>query len=162
MNFFDIVFTLIIGFFVVLSTSRGALREILSTLGILVGYVAAERFHPKYMDITMRYLADVSQAKIVTYFAIFAGCILIGLILSTLVKAFFSFKRPTIISRSIGGLLGLTKALLICLLIFFTVEGYIPSFMDDLYNSLYTPWLQNLRSLINGINLAFIESINIV
>jgi hypothetical protein len=55
----------------------------------------------------------------------------------------------------------LTKGLLICLLVFFIVEGYIPSYLDDLYNSFYSPWLQNIRHFINGINFALIDSINI-
>ncbi len=162
MNFFDIIFTIILVVFVLLSTTRGLLRELLSTLGIVVGYFAAEQFYPQYMNFTLQYLSNTSQAKIVTYFAIFAICILAGIVLSTLVKVFLSFKRPTIFSRLIGGCLGLIKWLLICLLIFFVVEGYVPSYMDDLYQSFYTPWLQNLRSFINGINLALIDNIHFV
>jgi len=162
MNFFDIVFAVILIFFFLLSTSRGSLREILSTLGIVAGYFAAERFHPKYMKFTLQYLSNVSQAKIVTYMAIFAACIISGLVLSTIVKILFSFKRPTMSSRMLGGVLGLIKGVLICLLIFFVVEGYIPSYADDLRNSFFTPWFQNLRNLINGINLALINTITFV
>lgn len=162
MNFFDIVFSIIIITFFILSTSRGALREIISAFSIIFGYYAAERFHTKYMSITLKHLNDPSQAKIVTYLAIFAGSVLIGFLLSSLIKAMISFKRPTFLSRMIGGVLGLTKGLLICLLIYFVVEGYIPSYLDDLYNSFYTPWLQNIRGVINGINLAFIDTIILV
>lgn len=162
MNFFDIVFTLIILFFIVLSASRGALRELLSTLGIIVGYFAAERFYPKYMNITLEYINNVSQAKIITYFAIFALCIIAGFILSMLVKVLLSFKRPSFFSRLSGSVMGLIKGLLICLLIFFVVEGYIPSYLDDLYASFYTPWFQELRNFINGINFALLDSINMV
>ncbi|MCG8333638.1 MAG: CvpA family protein [Proteobacteria bacterium] len=162
MNFFDIVFSIVVLVFVVISSSRGALREIISTFSIVFGYYAAERFHQKYMSITLNYLSNNSQAKIVTYFAIFAIVILAGFLLSTLIKALISFKRPTVFSRTIGGLLGLTKGMLVCLLVFFIVEGYIPSYLDDLYNSFYAPWLQNIRGFINGINFALIDSINIV
>ena len=154
MNFFDIVFTIIIVGFFVLSASRGVLREFISTFSIVFGYYAAEKYYLKYMNITLKYLSDNSQARIVTYFAIFAAIVLAGFLLSSLVKMMISFKRPTFLSRSIGGLLGLTKALMICLLIFFIVEGYIPSYLDDLYKSFYTPWLQNIRGFINGINFA--------
>lgn len=162
MNFFDIVFALIILFFIVLSASRGALRELLSTLGIIVGYFAAERFYPKYMNITLEYITNVSQAKIITYFSIFAICIIAGFILSILVKALLSFKRPSLFSRLSASVMGLIKGLLICLLIFFVVEGYIPSYLDDLYASFFTPWFQELRNFINGINFALLDSIKIV
>jgi membrane protein required for colicin V production len=160
MNFFDIIFSLIIIIFIFLGASKGAFREFISTLGIILGYYAAERFHTRYMGFTLEYVSNDAQARVVTYFAIFAAFVLAGIILSSLVKAFISFKRPTLLSRVFGALLGLTKALLICLLIFFIVEGYISSYLDDLYNSLYTPWLQNLRSLVNGIKFAFIDNIN--
>ena len=159
MNFFDIVFTVIIIFFVVLSASRGVLREFISTFSIVFGYYAAEKFYPKYMNLTINYVGNGPQAKIVTYFAIFAVIVLIGFVLSSLIKMLISFKRPTFFSRLIGGLFGLTKGFLICLLIFFIVEGYIPSYLDDLYKSFYTPWLQNIRGFINGINFALIDTI---
>ena len=159
MNFFDIAFIVIIIFFVILSSSRGSLREIISTLGIVAGYIAAERFHPKYINITLRYINNVSQARIVTYLVIFAACIIIAIILSAIVKSLFSFKRPTMTSRVFGGALGFLKGLLVCLLIFFVVESYIPSYTDDLYNSFLTPWLRNFRNLINGINFALIDTI---
>ena len=162
MNFFDIIFTLILVFFILLSASKGAFREFISTLGIVLGYYFAERLHPQYMNLTLNYISNESQARIVTYFAIFVIFILGGIILSNIVKAFISFKRPTFLSRLIGALLGLTKGLLICLLIFFIVEGYIASYLDDLYNSFYTPWLQNLRGFINGIKFALIDVINLV
>lgn len=159
MNFFDIVFSVIVIGFFVLSASRGALREVVSAFSIIFGYYAAEKFHVKYMSITLKYLANQSQAKIVTYLAIFAAIVLAGFLLSALIKMLISFKRPTFLSRLIGGALGLTKGLLICLLIYFVVEGFIPSYLDDLYNSFYAPWLQNVRQFINGINFALIDSI---
>ncbi len=161
MNFFDILFTIVIVVFILSAASRGALRELVSTLGIVLGYYAAEKFYPNYMNITLKYVNNISQAKIVTYFAIFAAFVLGGIIISTLIKAFLSFKRPTFLSRLLGGSLGLVKGLLICLLVFFIVEGYIPSYLDDLYNSFYSTWLQDIRNFINGINLAFINDINL-
>lgn len=154
MNFFDILFSVVLIFFLILSISRGGLREFVSTASIVFGYYAAEKFHPKYMSTTLNYLNNVSQAKIVTYFAIFAAVILAGIVLSSLIKVMISFKRPTFLSRMVGGIFGLIKGLLICLLVFFIVEGYLPSYLDDLYHSFYTPWLQNIRHLINGINFA--------
>ncbi len=162
MNFFDIVFAVIIIFFVLLSSSRGSLPEFLSTLGIVAGYFAAERFHLKYINFSLQYMSNVSHAKAVTFFAIFIAFVVAGVILASIANVIFSFKRPTYTSRFLGGLMGLLKGLLVCLLIFFIVEGYVPSYTDDLYNSAFSPWLRGLRNLINGINLALIDNINFV
>ncbi|MBT3225852.1 MAG: CvpA family protein [Deltaproteobacteria bacterium] len=159
MNFFDLVFSIFILFFFFLGFSRGSLKELLSTFGIIIGYFGAERFHERYMGITLQYIQDYSQAKVITYLAIFAIGLIIGFILSTLVRMITASQRPNIPSRILASFLGLFKGVLICLAIYFVVEGYIPSYLDDLYNSAYTPWLQQFRKLINGINFALIQNI---
>lgn len=159
MNFFDLVFSIIILFFFFLSFSRGSLKELLSTFGIIIGYFGAERLHERYLGITLQYIQDYSQAKVITYLAIFAAGLIIGIVLSTLFRLMTGGERPNFPSRILASFLGLLKGVLICLAIYFVVEGYIPSYMDDLYNSTYTPWLQQFRKLINGINFALIQNI---
>ncbi|MBU2645930.1 CvpA family protein [bacterium] len=159
MNFFDLIFTILILIFLVLGFSKGSFRELLSTIGIVIGYVGAEQFHERYLGITLQYIQNYAQAKVITYLAIFAVGLVIGFILSTLVRLMSSSQRPSFPSRILAGFLGLLKGVLICLAIYFVVEGYIPSYMDDLYNSAYTPWLQHFRKLINGINFALIQNI---
>ncbi len=159
MNFFDLIFSILIIVFLLLSFSKGSLRELLSTIGIVIGYVAAEQFHERYLSITLQYIENYAQAKVITYLAIFAVGLIIGIILSTLVRLMSVGQRPNIPSRILAGLMGLLKGVLVCLAIYFVVEGYIPSYMDDLYNSAYTPWFQQFRKLINGINFALIQNI---
>ena len=158
MNFFDIVFTLIIVVFFLFSFSRGSLRALLSAIGIGLGYLLADRFHERYVSITLQYLADHAQAKIVTYLALFAIGLIIGILLSAVVRVFFSFQNPALPSRVLGGLLGILVGSLFCLLILFVVEQYLPSFADDLSASFYTPWLKNIEEIISGINFAFISN----
>ncbi len=159
MNFFDLVFSILILFFLFLSFSRGSLKELLSTFGIVIGYFSAEKFYERYLGITLQYIQDYSQAKVITYLAIFAIGLFIGIILSTLVRMMTDNQRPNFPSRILASFLGLLKGVLICLAIYFVVEGYIPSYMDDLYNSAYTPWFQQFRKLIHGINFALIQNI---
>jgi len=160
MNFFDLIFSILILVFIALGFSNGSLRELLSTVGIIIGYVGAEQFHERYMGITLQYLDNYAQAKVITYLAIFAVGLVIGIILSTLVRLMSAAgQRPNLPSRILAALMGLLKGVLVCLAIYFVIEGYIPSYLDDLYNSTYTPWLQELRKLLNGINFAFIQNI---
>ncbi len=131
----------------------------LSTFGIVIGYFGAEQFHLRYLGITQQYIENDAQAKVVTYLAIFAVGLVVGIILSTLVRLMSAGQRPNIPSRILAGLMGFAKGILVCLVIYFVIEGYIPSYLDDLYNSSYTPWLQEFRKLINGINFALIQNI---
>ena len=159
MNFFDLIFSILILVFLFISFSRGSLKEFLSTFGIVIGYLSAERFHERYLNITLQYIQDYAQAKIITYLAIFAVGLIIGMILTTLVRLMTTNQRPNVPSRILAGFLGLLKGVLVCLAIYFVVEGYVPSYLDDLHNSAYTPWLQQFRNLINGINFALIQNI---
>lgn len=160
MNFFDLIFSFLILIFIALGFSNGSLRELLATFGIVIGYFGAEQFHERYLGITMQYIENYSQAKVVTYLAIFAVGLVIGIILSTLVRMLSAAgQRPNLPSRILAALMGLVKGVLICLAIYFVIEGYVPSYLDDLYNSSYTPWLQEFRKLINGINFALIQNI---
>jgi len=158
MNFFDIIFTLIIIVFFLFSFSRGSLRALLSAVGIGLGYLVAERFHERYVGITLQYLSDYAQAKIVTYLALFAIGIIIGILLSAIIRIMYSLQNPTFPSRVLGGLLGILMGSLVCLLILFVVEEYLPSFSDDLSLSFYTPWLKNIKEIISGINFAFFSN----
>lgn len=159
MNFFDLVFSILILIFIALGFSKGSLRELLSAFGIVIGYFGAEQFHERYLGITQQYIENSAQAKVVTYLAIFAVGLVVGIILSTLVRLMSAGQRPNVPSRILAGLMGLAKGILVCLVIYFVIEGYIPSYLDDLYNSSYTPWLQEFRKLINGINFALIQNI---
>jgi len=158
MNFFDIVFAIIIIGFALLSFTRGSLRELLSTLGIVLGYFGAEKYHERYMEIALQYLPDFQQAKIVTYLTLFAAGVLAGIILSTIIRILLvASQRPAFPSRILGMMLGLLKGILICQAIYFVVDGNIPSYTDDLYNSFFTPWLLEFKNALNGINFAFMN-----
>jgi len=159
MNFFDLVFSILIFIFLFISFSRGSLKEFLSTFGFVIGYLSAERFHGRYMSITLQYVQDYDRAKIITYLAIFAVGLIIGIILTTLVRLMTASQRPNIPSRILACFLGLLKGVLVCLAIYFVVEGYIPSYLDALHNSAYTPWLQQFKKLISGTNFAIIQNI---
>lgn len=158
MNFFDIVFAIIIVGFAILSFTRGSLRELLSTIGIVLGYFGAEKYHERYLDIALQYLPHFQQAKMITYLVIFAAGVLLGIVLSSVVRLLLvTSQRPAFPSRILGMLLGLVKGILICLAVYFIVDGYIPSYADDLYNSFFTPWLLEFKNVMNGINFAFIS-----
>lgn len=156
MNFFDILFSVVIIGFLLFGFVRGSFREFLSFIGVALGYLGAERFHEQYVNITLQYINDIALAKIFTYFALFVAGIIIGIILSTLIKILISFQHPTFPSRILGALIGSLKGVLICLLILFLVEGFVPSFADELFSSFLTPWLKNVKDLMHGINIAFI------
>lgn len=159
MNFFDLIFSIIIIGFFLLSFARGSFKELFSTIGAVAGYLAAENFTGKYISIASQFIQDYDRAFLVTYIVIFILGLVLGAILSTFFKLFYSSQPANLPSRILGGLLGLVKAAVVIMVIFFIVRGYIPSFADDLAQSAYTPWLKSFHNLLSGMNLAFLDSI---
>ncbi len=156
MNFFDLVFSLLIVGFLLFGFFKGSLRAIFSTLGLAIGYIGAERFYLQYKSITQQYIENSDQAEIITYLTILAAGIVIGMALSTLVGVLLVFQRPSFYSRILGGILGLMKGVLICLLIFSLIY-YFPAFSDDLNASLFSPWFLEFKDWMNGIIFALIS-----
>jgi membrane protein required for colicin V production len=155
MNFFDLIFSVILIGFLVISFFRGFFKELLSSLGVVAGYLAAEAFHERYWHLVQPILQNVDQAKMITYFGIFAIGNLLGGLLSIFFRLFYPGGQPSFFSRIPGGFLGLLKATVICLVIFHIVMQYIPSFSDDLQASFFFPWFLYLKNLAGGINLAY-------
>jgi uncharacterized membrane protein required for colicin V production len=161
MNFFDLIFAIILVSFLVISFFRGSLREFLSTFSVAGGYLAAEAFHQRYLYLVQPIVQNPHQAKMVTYLGIFAIGILLGVSLSIFFRLFYASGQLSFSSRVLGGFFGLVKATAVCLIIFHLVIHHIPSFADDLQASFFFPWLLNLKNLADGINLAFLTTVHV-
>ncbi|PCI23967.1 MAG: hypothetical protein COB67_12140 [SAR324 cluster bacterium] len=154
MNFFDLFFSILLTVFILQGLVLGTLRVLLTTFGILSGFLLAEYGYEQYYDLSLQYLNGVEQAKIVTYLVLFGFGALLGKLFAMIVKTLRPPIPPSPFSRVIALFLGLLKGGCICLLIFFIVKGYIPSFVDDLDASFFTPWFQTIRELISGTKFA--------
>ena len=154
MNFFDIVFTVLLIGYVLHSLLLGTAKTILTTLGLLGGFLAAENGFANHSSFAMRYTNDINLAETLTYIGIFIFVALLGKLFSIIVTILFSVNRPSWSSRLLGGILGSVKGLCWCLVVMFVVYALVPSFVDDLNRSLYTPWFLELKQLLSGIKFA--------
>ena len=161
MNFFDIIFTVLFVLLIGLGLRKGILRETLSTLGFIAGYLAAEGYYQQFFYHILKYVNDQTYAKIITYIAIFFLGAAIGMVLSGLAHFLFSSGKPSTISRLFGGGFGMVKGILVSLIIVFVVQNWlVSSFGDDLNRSFFSPWLFEIKTFINQLEIVWLPNVN--
>ena len=154
MNFFDLFFILILIIVLVFALKNGAIKELISSLGIVGGFLFAENYYLEYSGITVQYISPSELAESVTYGTMFIASIISAFILSVFIGIIIRGIHTSGASRFIGLILGAIKGVTICLLIVVIVNQFIPSFADDLETSRFTPWLLQLREYMSGLNIA--------
>lgn len=149
MNFFDIVFALVFAVLTILGLKRGFLRETLSALGFVLGYLAAVKYHQTFFFHLLAYIDNQTYAKVITFVVIFLFGAAIGMTLSSLAHLIFNSGSPTFASRVVGGGLGFVKGTFLSLVVILIVRNLLSdSFGDDLNRSFFLPRLLELKDAI--------------
>ena len=152
MNFFDIIFIVIIIVLFIFAIRKGALRELLSVLGCFAGYVAAEKYFMSYYHHLLPYISNQLFAKITTYISLFLLGLIIGGILSWLAKAMLSNRPPIFLSRIVASGFSIAKSILIAFVIIFTVQTSFQNMLgDDLIRSFVFPTLLKIKGFVSTL-----------
>lgn len=152
LNILDFVFLGLIASFALLSMMRGAVKELLSLLGLIGGFFLANWF---YVDVSGRFgsfLPDPALAELVSFLAIFMVGYFVGIFLSGLGGAFRPHSHD-LINRGLGGVIGAIKGTTFSLVLYWVINTYFPPFQDELGSSLVGRELGRLFSMMENLNL---------
>jgi len=148
----DIIFVGLIVSFALISAMRGAVKELLSLVGLIGGFFLANWF---YRDISGQLggvLPDPALAELISYLAIFLVGYFVGIFLSGLGEAFRPHQHD-LLNRGAGVLIGAVKGVTISLVLYWVINSYFPPFQDELGESLLGRQLGALFSLMENFNL---------
>ena len=148
----DIVFIGLIVSFMLFSIMRGAIREILSLLGLIAGFLFANWFHVELGGMMGDVLPDPALAKVLAYLIILVVGYFTGAFLSGLAEAFRA-NHSDLLNRSLGALIGVVKGITFSLVLFWMIKFYIPPFQDELGESMVARELGRLFVLMEELNL---------
>lgn len=151
-NVFDIVFVALLVIFVVLSFMRGFARELFILLGLLGGFLAAERLAGVLAARIEPLLPDPEAAELLA----FVGIMLIGYFLGVFLGGMSDYLRDKPVgeaSRMLGALMGLGKGLVVCLALYWVVAHHVPAFQDELAESWMGAWLGRVLDFLEGTGL---------
>ena len=133
-NIFDVSVLGLLAVFMAISMMRGAMREVISLVGLLAGVLAARWFHGAVADWISPLISHDDYARMIAYGALLVA----GLLAGSLIGGFTTSLRriqPGLISRLLGGMVGLAKGLVVCLALIWIVENYIPGLRDEMSDS---------------------------
>ena len=151
-NVLDIVFVGLIVSFTFFSIMRGAIKELLSLLGLIAGFFLAHWF---YMDLGRQLsgvLPDPALAEVLAYLVILVVGYFAGVFLSGLGEAFRP-QRNDLLNRGLGGLIGVLKGMTFSLVLYWMIKFYIPPFQDELGESMLAQELGRIYLLMEDLNL---------
>lgn len=151
--FFSITFIGILGVLSLVSFFRGFVKEFLKLLGLGAGYFAAGRYYLEYQKFGAQFTENPEYAKALTYIAILLGGYLLGVIAASVLGMLLKLGTPTVSNRILGGVVGFLKGTVVCLVIYFIVQSYLPSFKDDLGDSAIALWVGEVFLFLQELGL---------
>ena len=146
-NFFDLTLVVIIVAFAFFSYMRGALKELISLLGLAGGYWAATRYHNDLGKMLEPVVRDLSLAELLSFLMILA----LGYLVGTFAGGFGDFVRskpPGFLSSIAGAAIGVLKGLVISLALVWLIDVYITAFQDEVAESSSAPYLARLLEVM--------------
>ncbi len=152
MNVLDVVFVVLILSFTLLSVMRGAIKELLSLLGLIAGFLFANWFYKDLAGQVGGILPDPALAEVLSYLLILVVGYVGGMFLSGLGEAFRPYQSD-LVNRSLGGVIGIIKGTTISLVLYWMIKSYIPPFQDELGESSLARELGRLFSFMEDLNL---------
>lgn len=148
----DIIFIGLIVSFMLLSITRGAVKEVVSLVGLIAGFLFANWFYLELGAVLGGVLPDPKLAQVVAYISILVLGYVAGTFLSGLAEAFRTSKSD-LLNRGLGGLIGVLKGVTISLVLHWMIKFYIPPFQDELGASIVGQELGRIFLLMEDLNL---------
>lgn len=148
-NLFDAIVFVILVAFMLLSYVRGATRELLSLVGLVIGYWAGLKFHQDLGGMLEPIVQDLQLAELLSFVMILVAGYLVG----AFVGGFREGRPRGLLNHLIGGGVGVLKGLVVSLALYWVVIAYVPPFQDELAASRSAPYLGLLLQYVTSLTL---------
>lgn len=125
MNFLDLIFCIIAGYFLLRGAMRGFFIEVAGVAGVVLGFFLANKYHPQLAPELERFINTQGWSEAIAFFVIFVGCIVLTSLVARLLDSMVP-KMAGWLNRLAGAVVGLAKAALICLVVFLVLSHYLP------------------------------------
>jgi len=131
MNWLDAVLVLLLVWSVVTAFRKGFTREIIGVISVIVGLLAGAWFYGTVAVHLLPYVSSPAAAKFAGFLLIFCAVLLLGAVVSTLVRKFLRLTGLSFFDRLLGagfGLLrgGLIGVALVTAMMAFSPENHPP------------------------------------
>ncbi len=152
MNWLDLVWLIIIIFFLIRGAMKGLFREIFGLLGVFVGLIVAVNYSQEVGNIIRGEITSLSPqvAKGISFAIIFVGIALIGGLIGLVFHGMSGYAPVKAIDRGGGLILGLLEGGVVCsvILIFLTISPLAENADRWKKDSTISPYLMKIGSFV--------------
>jgi len=135
----DLGLVIMIGFSIIFGLIKGLTRELFSLGFLVLGGALAYRFHPNLAFSLQRWIQNLMTRKLIAFLIVFLGILLVGAVVTWIIKRVFIRGPLKAIDRILGMALGLVRGLLIGAIISLLIYIY-PFNIKWVDRSRLVPW----------------------
>lgn len=150
-NGLDLIFGAIILFFFIRGFMRGFLREVASILGIIFGFVAANRFHTLVQPLTSHFISKPEYAMIVAYLLVLFSAILVVYLITAILRNLFDLTLLGKLDRAAGSMMGGIKGVLLSAIILIVLTTFLLPGSDLLIESRLAPYINKMTGTLSTL-----------
>lgn len=148
MNTLDIVILLVLAFAVIRGLFRGFVGEISSIVGIVIGFILANRYHEQVLPLVGSILPDPAIASLLSYALIFITGLILVLIIAGILRHLLKISLLGWLDRLAGASMGLIKGALLSVLIVLALTTFLSPRAEVLSTSRFAPYVNQFSALL--------------
>lgn len=162
MNILDIILLIILGVSILLGILKGFIRELFSLAFFIIAVVLAFLFYYDVGGIYMSGFKNRDVSNFAGFITIFVVVLIIGAVVTYLVKKIFTIGPLKAIDMILGGLFGLLRGILILSIIVFALIVF-PVNDNLVLNSKLSPYvMKSIEVFIHFLPAKYQEKIEII
>jgi membrane protein required for colicin V production len=131
MNWLDIVLFIILLLSTISAAQKGFTREVIGIAAAIVGLVCGIWFYGLAGSFLLPYVSSPQVANFIGFFIVFIGCVILGSIVSALVRRFVKTVGLSWFDRSLGAVFGLARGTLLSVAIITALVAFAPAVATD-------------------------------
>jgi membrane protein required for colicin V production len=150
-NGLDLIFGALLLFFLVRGIVRGFLREVASILGIIFGFVAANKFYGLVQPMTGRFISNPEYALVAAYLIVLFSVVLVVYLITAILRNIFDLTLLGKLDRFAGGAMGTVKGGILCAIILIVLTTFLSPGSDILIESKLAPYVNKLTGTLSTL-----------
>ncbi|WP_161946340.1 CvpA family protein [Desulfonatronum thiosulfatophilum] len=148
MNTLDILILIILGFAMIRGLFRGFIGEISSVIGLIVGFILANRYYAQLTPLVESILPDPGTAQMLSYALVFCTGLVGVLMVASVLRHLLRVVLLGWVDRFAGGVIGLLKGGLICVLLVLLLTTFLSPKADILVESRLAPQVNRFSAIL--------------
>ncbi len=131
MNWLDFLLVLILLFSTLSAARRGFSREVIGIGAAVIGLIGGIWFYGLAGSFLLPYVSAPQVANFIGFFLVFAGCVILGAVVSAILRRFVKTVGLSWFDRFLGALFGLVRGALVAMAVITALVAFAPAVAID-------------------------------